>query len=497
MTLRSTALTSLLLLGVIGCNSDQTVIPDRQPPIAQPSYRIPLGSGTLGVPATNTAAAGAVDWVTMGTAPTNAFVLVQVTGGISVGKNQACDDTFLITCQAPLVGETAGPLGDASGNLIVSVKENGGYYVLLSVDSQANSASGLMLGTGKQIQASRSGISSPGGVGCGSGPQVQLTYITNCPPDGNWQSFFLGNYTLSGSQTVTLTKLDPITVSASPKRVSVGDSVIFTATLDGHANPGNLYWYWVPSDTGASPAQDAQPISALTGGTYYFACSGKTTCVYAPAKSGRMYAEDKILGVWVHAGSEAVLVSNSCPTGDSLFDNHRLRSGIADAWANTHSELGELGALEQVGFFLYDSVTRQYSYKDMTPWASTTACSDSLLSSWIYQIPIGSEVVGFFHTHPFKNGHPWKYCNNPNGQPRDSYESGPSQNDMKFLANLNYLLQQAGWLPPGVDGIYGFIADPWQGYTYKTTLDSTQKWQESGARKVYKNFDPKTAGGCP
>jgi hypothetical protein len=162
----------------------------------------------------------------------------------------------------------------------------------------------VIFGSGGQVQAKRTGVGQ-NGQSCTAHP-VHPGDVTNCPKAGDTQTYVeVGSYLLNGTQGVTVSQLDPLDNHASATGVIQGAQVTWVATIDQNASMGPLSWYWAAGETG--PDQDANPTTPLVG-TVPVSCNG-LTCAYTPLTSGRMYVQGKLIGLWAHKGSEAVIVT--------------------------------------------------------------------------------------------------------------------------------------------------------------------------------------------
>jgi hypothetical protein len=201
-----------------------------------------------------------------------------------------------------------------------------------------------------------------------------------------------------------------------------------------------------------------------------------------------MYVRAFVAG---HIEQASAHVTVQCPGPDNKpdpkFDAPKVRAGMAAAWANTHAEQGEAGSLEQVGLILQDPTTGEYSYSDITQYATTTTCSSDLAPDFYTHIPTGTKIVGYVHTHPHAAGS--KSYNCPSLAKGTPYWYGPSGKDWDFSVDL-------ATLPPlytiPLVPIDGYIIDPGYSYRYNGVTTPSKQFKDVKWHK----YNPKSPDGC-
>jgi len=281
-----------------------------------------------------------------------------------------------------------------------------------------------------------------------------------------------------GSTTVTISPTSSeLSLAATPSTVARGGTIQFLASTSSADTAGITMWTFVSDD---SATVNSNPCPA-----------GTNPCNTSPPTPGTMYVTATIRGI-VEQASVHVFVY--CPSGDSLSDKEVFRNAMAAAWAKSNADSGESKAKEQVGLFLYDPDTHEYRYFDATPFAVTTACSDSMdLARVSRNLPFGFKIVGWFHTHPMKVG-TTRTCGDlptvPFGFQGHTYNEGPSEPDWMTSASISVDL--SAWLLGGP--IPGYIADPFKFWVFNGLLDEKGNW----SHKTYpsKPYNPKSPSGC-
>ena len=201
----------------------------------------------------------------------------------------------------------------------------------------------------------------------------------------------IGEYFLADSVHVDVTP-PQFKVTASPKSITSGQSVTFTATVTpAPAVAWNLSgpWTWRP-DVG-------------TGGISADCQWFENPCTRTISKSGWMKATTTI-GEYTLTDSVRVYVI-PCPTGDSLVDRESARNLLSTLWSQANPTAPPANRIERGGY-IYDSLGVDITVVSQQD-PSDNPCSN--LNPKTRTLPV---VVGI-HEHPFSTGDslPWQQCN--------------------------------------------------------------------------------------
>jgi hypothetical protein len=239
--------------------------------------------------------------------PRDMWVRVRVTGSIRIDADpewvrRFCNPGPPSECPPPYDGASAGPLGVDQG-LEVQVAMNNAYFLWRPRASGGDGAEDIMwVSAGTGVLAGRAGLWEFGDCwGC-----------THQPGRA-------GRYRLTGTQTLTVEEINPLSVRADRTETDPAEPVGFTARADEEMR--NLEWAFVAGDTfpESGPAASRAPAGGATFSTSAAAapaadwnalasCRRKEACTTRIAASGRMWVRGHIEDQIVFARSEIVRV---------------------------------------------------------------------------------------------------------------------------------------------------------------------------------------------
>ena len=267
-----------------------------------------------------------------------------------------------------------------------------------------------------------------GGVNVGISPYCQYyqkTCKTLISRSGSMKAMAtIGEYALSDSVHVT----DPppaFKVTASPRSITSGQSVAFTATVTP-APPNGWHlssWTW-RNDAGGSTG-----ISAGCGWN-------ENPCTRTVSTSGWMIAITVIGGETLKDSAHVSVVP--CLTGKDGLDESQIRQDLLQNFQYSQNSQAEGHLL-----VLYDPSTGQYSTSIIDLGAGSSVCR----SFWERPDPgafPGKQIVAIAHAHIFSQGQSY-YC--PQDGTFQTAGQGGSKQDWDGFNELqaNTAWQAAGW----------------------------------------------------
>ncbi|HEX8673214.1 MAG TPA: hypothetical protein VF710_15075 [Longimicrobium sp.] len=240
--------------------------------------------------------------------PRDMWVRVRVSGSVRIDADpewvrRFCNPGPPSECPPPYDGASAGPLGVNDG-LEVQVAMNNAYFLWRPRASGGDGAEDIMwVSAGTSVLAGRAGLWEFG----------DCWACTHEPGRA-------GRYRLTGTQTLTVEEINPLSVRADRTETDPGEPVGFTARADEEMR--NLEWAFVPGDTlpesepaaslaragGASFSLSAAAAAPAADWDALASCRRKEACTTRVAVSGRMWVRGHIEDQIVFAKSEIVRV---------------------------------------------------------------------------------------------------------------------------------------------------------------------------------------------
>lgn len=225
---------------------------------------------------------------------------------------------------------------------------------------------------------------------------------TTCAPRWSLNPCFV----YSGSQSISIipvndTNVPTVSLSASPTRVTVGDTVTFTATLGPPGQPTAVSgWQWTDDTTVVEWDRVASPSVSCTG----------TTCRYAPARSGTMTVTAALRGatatasasvdvgcLWPADSADAPFVApfwsllNSRPVRDSLNVLYHASGATGSLPAGDRNEHGMYVHMDDSGHVAIQMVRPIANDLDFGPCSMRMSAAP----------PAGYTTRISLHIHPF------------------------------------------------------------------------------------------------
>ena len=313
--------------------------------------------------------------------PPNQWVVLTVTGGVTLAISSLCNSYPDCPGAASHAGQTIDALGIYPSALRVQLSGAGYSNIPLSYGADSVPTALVWSGNGGVISASRGGIQD--GVSCYSPWRDPNTGLTGCGVD---IFFFAYAYTMMGTQTLKAAVVDPIVVHGTPTTIHPGDSVTFTATLAGSTYQNGNVWTWVAGEVGNQ--QQNELTNDPPSGGVRVGCN-LSPCVYAPTQSGRMYVQSTdYYGHPMRGSSEYIAINagkfqvTATPStvvagGGGVFASKqgpsKPSSALGARMSVRHSDVG--------------------SPSTVTFLASTTDNSSFAIQSWSYQPDVGGPGV--------------------------------------------------------------------------------------------------------
>lgn len=232
-----------------------------------------------------------------------------------------------------------------------------------------------------------------------------------------------------GSQQVWIRPLPTALVFTADSRfITRGASVRFDVSANpnlmasGGGRPRRVTaWRWRRTD----PSYTGSDTTIISS---YCPPAGQS-CTVPIYENGTMTVDAIVNGV-AQTRSIVVVVNVPCPTGDTLLDDPSVRSGLAAAWAESHSD-GPIADRLERGVHWFDSAgVKIYRLTPIDPLIDTP-CQNA--NAWIPSRPPDSIISG--HIHPFAvDSIVPPSCNPPGAPPNAVYKAvhpygGPSDAD--------------------------------------------------------------------
>lgn len=353
----------------------------------------PLGSHNITIPADNGPGSEVVNEATGIYLPDNSTVFIKVTGSVTLGSYPAAHGyggTSAFGDQS-YVGRSIGPLGVSTGGaeiaLQVKVRMAGQPNPYsLSIIGGDSSVGGVTVhvGQGGYLLVSRTSIVAT--YGCNNNAQPPQCLCAGAP----CTSFSIPSYTFSGTQTLTVDRLDDdVTLTAVQSFGLKGRSVTFTPhSSGGYATT----WAWTPDSGSAQTVACAYLSGSCTTNVYE---SGWMDVTYVVS------AHDTVPTMTRHAKAHVSVVD--CPVGDSIADDPTVRKALLSALiaSNPDSTPG-FGFRHEEGGNIWKLSDGTYV---TTPFANPNA-TECRIDFDVNPTPpqAGATRVAMFHTHPGYDG---------------------------------------------------------------------------------------------
>jgi hypothetical protein len=279
-----------------------------------------LGTSNVPVPTITKGSTGDLPWAGTGTSPipVNRWAIIRVTGSLTLQPNSPAYDPLCggSTNCYPRSGELIRPttsgndVGISLGTTAEPTTQNVSQrwlYVPSSGDQNVGEYF-MYNSTQGNYYVWRTRPGPPGGLNCSD---------TSCyPGSGTTGSSWTEQYRYSGTQSLSVTLVTPITVNSTGNtvyRTSNADSVTYTMQINhglraiSSGRASSISWQYVYYDTLATTNNNTTGFPFVD----VYACMNQTTCRYRNTIPGRMLVLTTLENTWASGKSEVLRAVDS------------------------------------------------------------------------------------------------------------------------------------------------------------------------------------------
>lgn len=283
-------------------------------------------------------------------------------------------------------------------------------------------------------------------------------------------------------QPITLSFSEPIAALYIEESIGIklSDSADFTEPCD---DPTIFSWYYITDSLGTESLWNSRNFGAIREGSFSCASIMDTIRPSHGIKKIRMVptGTDPNSSIY-HWSFETVPGQPSvplCPPGpDSLLNEQSVRDSMGALWKRSFFDSASASRRERGMRILRHKLT-----EELVPYTgvelSSTPCANQIGVAWDTAT---YELVGSFHTHPYKIG-------SRSGCPPNQFYTERKAFSEGDLAGLDSM--QARWVPPSsdvkvrlftmdADSIYSI--EQGQNYHQQKTLRRSTMWKPAGCR---------------